>query len=278
MLCQAGIPELFDCFLLSSSGFTTRALKDLIDHIAQTKEPVRVFAMIDADAHGSMIYQTLVKETEARKARNIEITNLGLFPWEALAEGLQHETGLAEQRRKKKDKERRVAVADYIKTRDLENSRTGNPNNEPNWENWLQDNRVELNAMTSPQRVAWVERKLSKHNVKKVIPPDEATRKELLDSVNVSITDALKEEVLKNAQAWIDQQTRRCSKAISLPSGEELRESITEYLAEQPQTNWKSAILKLTCGMTRSHIERAAKTLLRRKDAIFSAKRSLPKS
>src|SRR5205823_6464464 len=36
MLKQAGVAERFDCFLLSSSGFTTRALKDLIDSIAET--------------------------------------------------------------------------------------------------------------------------------------------------------------------------------------------------------------------------------------------------
>jgi hypothetical protein len=52
--------------------------------------------MIDADAHGSMIFQTLVEETKARAARSIEVVNLGLFPWEALADGLQHESGLLE--------------------------------------------------------------------------------------------------------------------------------------------------------------------------------------
>ena len=75
-----------------------RALKDLIDHIGSTArdEPVRIFAMTDGDLHGPMIFQTLVKETKARAARAIEVVNLGLFPWEALADGLPHETGLRE--------------------------------------------------------------------------------------------------------------------------------------------------------------------------------------
>jgi hypothetical protein len=52
MLRESGFAERWDCFLLSSSGFTTRALKDLIDYIGSTAgdEPVRVFSMIDADA------------------------------------------------------------------------------------------------------------------------------------------------------------------------------------------------------------------------------------
>jgi hypothetical protein len=68
MLREAGFAERWDCFLLLSSGFTTRALKDLIDYIGSTarNEPVRIFGMIDADAHGSVIFQTLIQETKAR--------------------------------------------------------------------------------------------------------------------------------------------------------------------------------------------------------------------
>jgi DNA topoisomerase VI subunit B len=253
MLRQAGIAERFDCFLLSSSGFTTRALKDLIDYIGTTQEPVRMFAMIDGDAHGSMIYQTLVKETKARGARNIEIINLGLFPWEAVAEGLPHETGLAEQRRKK-GKARYAPVADYIKSRDLENSLTGNSNNEPHWQTWLQDNRVELNAMTSPQRVAWVERKLSEHNVKKVVPPDNITKQALADELLEEIEVAVKEEALKNVQDWIAREIKKRFEAIQLPSGAELKKSITEFLVKLPRDNWRTVIAILVARSYRQGV------------------------
>lgn len=39
---------------------------------------------------------------------------------------------------------------------------------------FLEDRRVELNAMTSPQLIAFVEQKLAEHGVKKLVP-DEAT-------------------------------------------------------------------------------------------------------
>jgi hypothetical protein len=251
MLRQAGIAERFDCFLLSSSGFTTRALKDLIDYIGGTHEPVRMFAMIDGDAHGSMIYQTLVKETKARDARNIEIINLGLFPWEALAGGLPPETGLAEQRRKR-GKGRYIAVADYIKNRDIENRCTGNPNNEPDWQTWLQDNRVELNAMTSPQRVAWVERKFSEHKVKKVIPPDNVLKRTLANQLRGEIEEVVNEEALKNAQDWIAEEIKKRLEAIQLPTRTELRKSITEFLVKLPRDNWRTVIGILVDRMLKS--------------------------
>jgi hypothetical protein len=201
-------------------------------------EPVRIFAMIDADAHGSVIFQTLVQETKARGARNIEITNLGLFPWEGIADGLQHESGLIEQARKK-DKYRRAKVADYILERDQENRRRGNPNNEPNWQE-LQDNRIELNAMTSPQRVAWVERKFADAGVKKVIPPKEIALVNLSRKVRDQIVVQVEIEALRDKRAWIDQETKKRFKAVRLPN--DLIERIGEYLKGHRSKRWTEAI------------------------------------
>ena len=84
--------ERHDCTVMSSKGFSTRAARDLIDKLAEHDEPVEVFCVHDADASGTMIYQTLQEETRARGARQIEIINLGLEPWEAIAMGLEVET------------------------------------------------------------------------------------------------------------------------------------------------------------------------------------------
>src|SRR5260221_8641380 len=250
MLRESGFAERWDCFLLSSSGFTTRALKDLIDYIGETArtEPVRIFAMIDADAHGSVIFQTLVQETKARGARNIEITNLGLFPWEGLADGLQHETDLIEQARKKdrSPRVRRAKVADYVLERDRQNRRNGNPNNEPRWEEWLQDNRIELNAMTSPQRVAWVERKFSEAGVKKVIPPEQIALDELSKKVREEIEAQVTSEALRDKRTWISQETAKRIRNIRLPR--DIVERISKYLKRHPTHPWMNAIEGLVMG------------------------------
>src|SRR4029077_17893624 len=75
--------EKHDCAIMSSKGFSTRAARDLIDKLAEHDEPVEVFCVHDADASGTMIFQTLQEATRARDARKIQIINLGLEPWEA---------------------------------------------------------------------------------------------------------------------------------------------------------------------------------------------------
>jgi hypothetical protein len=247
MLKEAGFAERWDCFLVSSSGFTTRALKDLVDHIGSTArtEPVRIFAMIDADAHGSMIYQTLVEETKARAARSIEVVNLGLFPWEALADGLQPETDLREiaKSKSKTGHVRRAKVAGYIRARDLENRRNGNPNNEPVWENWLQDNRVELNAMTSPERVTWVERKFAAYSVTKVIPPEEIARALLIGHIRATIAKQVEEEALRSKQRWIEEQTAARIAKVEIPT--DIPARIAKYLEKHRSHRWTHAVLEL---------------------------------
>jgi hypothetical protein len=58
--------ERHDCALLSSKAFTTRAARDLVDLLAEHDEPVTIFCAHDADAFGTMIYQTFQEETKAR--------------------------------------------------------------------------------------------------------------------------------------------------------------------------------------------------------------------
>ena len=243
MLRDSGFAERWDCFLLSSSGFTTRALKDLIDYIGSTAgdEPVRVFSMTDADAHGSVIFQTLVQETKARAARKIQIVNLGLFPWEGLANGLQRETGLMEQARKKnKGKFRRAKVADYIIQRDQHNQRTGNSDGEPIWADWLQDNRIELNAMTSPQRVSWVEQKFALHGVEKVIPPEEVALTELSKKNSDAIRAEVEAEVLDSQEPWITQQIEERLGRVELPTN--IGFQVAAYLKTNSHSRWTDAI------------------------------------
>ena len=58
-----GWSERHDCMLMSSKGFTTRAARDLVDKLAKHDEPVTVFCVHDADAYGTMIYQTFQEAT-----------------------------------------------------------------------------------------------------------------------------------------------------------------------------------------------------------------------
>jgi Topoisomerase 6 subunit A/Spo11, Toprim domain len=90
-LKDIGWPERWDCAVMSSKGFSTRAARDLVDKLVEHEEPCTIFCVHDADAFGTMIFETFQHETKARGARKIKIINLGLEPWEAVEGGLEVE-------------------------------------------------------------------------------------------------------------------------------------------------------------------------------------------
>ena len=63
--------ERHDCAVMSSKGFSTRAARDLIDKLVEHDEPIEIFCAHDADASGTMIYQTLQHAALARSRSSI---------------------------------------------------------------------------------------------------------------------------------------------------------------------------------------------------------------
>jgi hypothetical protein len=167
-LKDSGWLERHDCAVMSSKGFATRAARDLIDKSAAHDEPITVYAVTDADAYGTMIQQTLQEATKARQARKIQIVNLGLYPWEAIEMGLEVET--VEVKKNKNGEPQRKAVADYVKAADASGEHGTAPDGD-SWEEWLQTHRVELNAMTTPEFIAWLDHEMEMHGDGKLVPP-----------------------------------------------------------------------------------------------------------
>jgi hypothetical protein len=219
-LKDVGWPERHDCMLMSSKGFTTRAARDLIDKLAEHDEPITIFCVHDADAAGPMIHQTFQQETKARGARKITIINLGLEPWEALAMGLEIETVERAKQRK--------PVADYVRAR-----------HDRNWEEWLQTHRIELNAMTTPQFIAWLDAKLAAH-VGKLIPPAEVLAAELDDRLLSKVRDATVERILR--EAGFEAQVATAIAAIEKPTDTVLATGIESMFRQEPERQWRDHI------------------------------------
>lgn len=73
LLKSAGWLEKWDCALISSSGYASRAVKDLIDALGSDGEPIEVFALHDADGPGTCIPEQfctggLSRSNQTRKA------------------------------------------------------------------------------------------------------------------------------------------------------------------------------------------------------------------
>jgi hypothetical protein len=211
-------PERHDCALLTSKGFASRAIRDFLDGLADHDEPVTVFCVHDADAYGSQIYQALQEETKARPKRRVRIINLGLDPWEALEMGLPVEP---------KDGESTAPVARYISERE----------DGPYWEAWLQTSRVELNAMSSPQFIAWLDAKMAQYNGEKVIPPGEVAGAEFADRVEERVRTDLTSRVLRDAR--IEEKVAERLAALDIPPREDLVVSIANSLTERSDTLWR---------------------------------------
>ncbi|WOH80908.1 hypothetical protein RX327_35075 [Bradyrhizobium sp. BEA-2-5] len=213
--------ERHDCAVMSSKGFSTRAARDLIDKLAAHDEPVEVFCVHDADASGTMIFQTLQQETKARGARKIKIVNLGLEPWEAIEMGLEVET--------LEEKEKRRPVAEYVAERD-----------DGDWDEWLQTHRVELNAMTTPQFLEWLDAKMEAHGSGKLIPPVNVLEQELADQIEEAVRAETTERILREAD--FEGQVAATIAAIRTPDGAKLAQDIARLFKRQADAEWRDHI------------------------------------
>jgi hypothetical protein len=225
--------ERHDCAVMSSKGFSTRAARDLIDKLVEHDEPIEVFCAHDADASGTMIYQTLQEATRARGARKIEIVNIGLEPWEAVATGLEVEPIDRADNRK--------PVADYVRDYD---------GDDVDWDEWLQTHRVELNAMTTPQLIDWLDAKMERHGDGKLIPPDVVLVDELMVEAERRLRVQITARILREAN--VDGQVAEALAALDPPDGAALRRNIEDGFADEPEAEWRDIIEAVADDLTQT--------------------------
>src|SRR5262249_43835693 len=200
--------------------------------LAEHDEPVTVFCVHDADAHGTTIYETFQEATKARGARKIRVINLGLEPWEAIALGLEVEEIEPGKKRR--------PVADYVLERD-----DLAPDGQP-WEEWLQTHRIELNAMTTPQFIAWLDDKLAGYS--KLIPPPDILTAELNARVEEKVRDAVIERILHEANA--DAQVAAALANIEMPDSTALARGIKQLFEATPAAQWRDHIESVATHLT----------------------------
>jgi Histidine kinase-, DNA gyrase B-, and HSP90-like ATPase len=215
-LIEVGWPEEHDCAIASVAGFTTRAIKDLLDMLATSTEPITVFCVHDADAAGTMIYHTLVNETKARGARKIEIVNLGLEPWEGVEKGLEVEDVEGTDKRR--------AVAPYVAEHDAAWLRWLLGRGVTSWSEWLQKHRIELNAMQPADRVAWLTKKIETYPPRMVVPPPPLLHAARVGAARTTIHQELER------RARIAEHTDKILTKIKWPDQENLPKVVTRFL------------------------------------------------
>lgn len=152
----------------------------------------------------------------------IHVINLGLDPWEALDMDLQVE----KFRELGGKRDRQLPVAEYVPRR---------------WKDWLQTQRVELNAMTSPEFIRWLNSKFAEH-ADKVVPPAAVLREELDGRTRRELERLLAAEILA-AGGFAERVETAMVLAREKAKALNLEKIVRDGLNQAPEQRWDAPLL-----------------------------------
>ena len=206
--------------IITNKGISNRSAKDLIDLLAKTDEEIDFFCIHDFDASGTMIYQSLQNETKSRGARKVKIIDLGLKYEDVEKLNLEIE--------KTKYKKRQPVAKDYEEYKD-----------------WLQHNRVELNAMDSPTFIKWIRSKLDEYNKGKVIPPENYMKNFIIAEGQSKLRQLIREKIENqlNIDELIDKNFEgQYQKLEKILNYNDLNQIVKNKLTIVPENNWRAPL------------------------------------
>jgi hypothetical protein len=229
VLKSARIADKFDLAVMSTKGMSVTAARELADEMCHEHD-IPLLLLHDFDKAGFSIAGTLRRDTRRYEFQNsITIIDLGLSLEDVEAMGLESEY----QHHPKGSKHALIAnLRDNGATesdiafmfRDFDSTRS--------------TRRVELNAMTSPQFIALVERKLKEVNVKKIVP-----EQKLLADVYVGMQRG------RRLQRTIDELVADTD-ADDFKAPQDLQRRVAAILKRQPEKRWDGALAEIVDGMT----------------------------
>ena len=210
ILRAARIAERYDIAVMSTKGMSVTAARLLVDRLH-----VPLLVLHDFDQSGFSIIGTLRRSTRRyRFRRRVNVIDLGLTLDDVVEYGLEAE----EQRLTQSvlTLRRNGATAADIA--------------------FLQQNqRVELNALTSDQLVEMIETKLTALGICKVVPDADLLASAYRRAHQVGLLNQALEAAADTA--------RRQAEAVDVP--DDLDEQVRDYLEEHPEEPWDSAVASL---------------------------------
>jgi DNA topoisomerase VI subunit B len=228
LLRRARIAEEFDIAIFSTKGNTTRAARKMADKLSQ--DGVTILLAHDYDTNGLVIARDLKQDSD-------------LYTYEAQPEVIDFGLTLADVQEMRLETEGRnydQETDPKINLRTIEGVTEDDlkflvgelvHDEKPYWTG----KRVELNAMTSVEFIAWLRRKFRQYKIEKFMP-DSATlqlgwqKAKLYEQVNAE-AQRLTEEMKKSPVA-----------------GENLEERIRQLWEEHPEWTWDKALYEITKG------------------------------
>jgi hypothetical protein len=219
LLKAAQIAKKFDIAIMSTKGMSVVAARALADEMCHDHD-IPLLLLHDFDKAGFSIAGTLQRDTRRYEFQNdITTIDLGLSLADGQAMGLESEY----QHHPKGDKAALMA-----------NLRENGASDEEiafmfaDFDQLRSTRRVELNAMTSPQFIEFVERKLRENGVAKILPDQDL----LIEAyIGMERGRRLKEEIEKHKIDMGD-----------FKAPENLAQRVRKYLKRHPEERWDAAV------------------------------------
>jgi hypothetical protein len=233
LLKAAQIAERFDLAVMSTKGMSVVAARKLADEMC-FEHDIPLLLLHDFDKAGFSIAGTLQRDTRRYEFQNkITTIDLGLSLTDVQTMRLESE----HQFHRKGNKAALIAnlqengasqaeinfmFADFDRTRSTR--------------------RVELNAMTSPQFIAFLKRKLTEASIAKIIP-----KPDIIEKLYVGLERGRRLQTVFNGIKFDN-------KAVRVPK--DLRRSVAKLLKKKPTLRWDAALAEI---ITPSSARRSAK-------------------
>jgi hypothetical protein len=231
LLREANIADRFDIATLSTKGMSVTAARELADEIC-FKFDIPLLILRDFDKTGFSISGTLQRDTCRYEFRNvITVIELGLSLDDV------KDLGLIEQFEHQVVHKARKSIM-------IENLRENGASEEEiefmfaDWERDKCLRRVELNALTSPQMVEFIERKLKENHIEKIVPSEES----LAEAYRLFTRNAKVQEVIDEAIEEIDDEEDETEIPV------DLEKRVRDYLVKHPTVRWDEAVKKVVDG------------------------------
>jgi DNA topoisomerase VI subunit B len=236
-LKDARIADRYDMAVITSEGFAVEACRALLASL--NDRDVTVFALHDADPAGYNIARTLGEETRRMPGHHVEVIDLGLTIADAISLDLEPEAFT----RRKALPERIAADLDELETEWFGGRAC-------HWDHRRQPNqwsckRVELNALSNDQLIAYIEDGLALHGATgKVVPPQplvraeaDGKRREILRQIATNVLDEL-----LDIERLIDDTAGVLATEYS---ADVTRDDVEDDLDSNPHQSWRDSAANL---------------------------------
>jgi hypothetical protein len=221
---RVGLAEQHDIAIMSTKGVSVTAARLLVDQMCGEHD-IPLLVLHDFDVAGFTILDTLRRDTRRYQFRNdIRVIDLGLRLADVKEMGLESEAAASSK-----------SDANAIRARLKAAGATAEECE------FLVNQRVELNAMTSEQFLGFVNRKLAENGIEKIVPPKD----ELDKAYRLLRCGQRLQEVFNELAETIETD--------EAPAPDDLERRVHEILEANPTKRWDAAAGDVLLREARAH-------------------------